>query len=53
MIILDGKRMLVKDGNLTLFQPGGGGGGGGGESTPLKVFPLPSPQKSTDRLQTF
>ena len=27
--------------------------GGGVESTPLQVFPSPSPQKSTDRLQTF
>ena len=35
--------------SLTLFQPGGGGV----ESTPLQVFPSPSPQKSNDRLQTF
>ena len=32
---------------LTVFQPGGV------ESTPLQVFPSPSPQKTTDRLQTF
>ena len=35
------------------FNPISAGGGGGGGIHPLQVFPSPSPQKSTDRLQTF
>ena len=34
---------------LTLFQPGGGGI----HPPSVQVFPSPSPQKSTDRFQTF
>ena len=55
MFDIGGLRESLDQTNINLISSGGEGEGEGegGGVHPLEVFPLQSPQISTDRLQTF